>query len=188
MLQCKKKTEYLYQFEIFNRFKLLHRHLAIYIGQMLLKDLIITSFKQISSLSKIAYNLLFFIIYLPILMTSSMPLYWGEYLGVHAYRNPSSSILDFICLLLWSPRLSIIRIMSSNGYLALKFSRNILNFFLVIDYGWISIWSRPYSRDTAKSIAFAFIYISYWSRHTLVFGKVHTWVGIVLLVTMHSSR
>ena len=48
-----------------------------------LNDLMITSFKHIYSLFKIAFNLSFFIIYFPMFIISSIPLYLGEYAGVN---------------------------------------------------------------------------------------------------------
>ena len=119
-----------------NKDRLLLMHLAIYYMHILLKASNITFFKSISSSFNIASSLLFLIYCLPILITSSIPLYYGEYTGVYAYLKLSSSILSMISLLLCSDKLSITRSISSNGYFYLNSSRKILNFSLFIDLSY----------------------------------------------------
>ena len=133
-------------------------------------------------------SLLFLIICFAIDQTSSIPLYYGEYAGVNAYRNPNSSILSLECLLLCTDRLSITSIISSNGYRRLNSSKNVLNLGILIEFLYTYTKSIPYSLETAAIIASGCVLDSLMSTSAFVLGRVHECVGIVLFVTTHSSN
>ena len=87
-------------------------------------------------------------------ITSSMPLYWGEYTGVYVYWNPNSVILSLLSPDLWNEMLSIINMTSSKKFSYLNLSRNYMNFLLFIDFLWISTSSIPLSLEMASITAY----------------------------------
>ena len=153
----------------------------------MLNEVNIISFKFSFLFYRINSSLFYLIIYLPIFITSSIPLYAGEYTGVYVYMKPSSSILSLVPRLLWNDKLSIISIILSKGYLSLNDWRNILNFYVFTDFSNTSMCSIPRSLDIANNIALAGCDTYFRSTSALCFGRVQTRLGKVYFVTRHSS-
>ena len=121
------------------------------------------------------------------LQTSSMPLYSGEYLGVQACLKPSSFILSIECLLRCTARLSYTKMISSNGFLLLNSSRNILYFITFRDFGKHIRASMPFSLDIAPITAIGLQYMSPISKEVFYRSFDQSLLGNVLLVTSISS-
>lgn len=162
-------------------------HLAIWWIQILLNCSNIMFLRFSVFPSRIISSLLALTAFLPIPITSSIPLYYGLYTGVYVYIKPSSSILLLVSLALCSDKLSIINNISSKGYFSRSSSRKVKNFLLLIDLSWTCISSMPASLEIPNNMACTFILTSEESSVIFVFGRVQACVVMVFFVIKHSS-